>query len=90
LGGRRAYLCVGGCEMMQLSEAAFIEASNWTMNQLARLRDGGVWVLPRSNVVIRVVSRAKLEAQIQHPEREPEVVMFMQTRGWKCTPVEKI
>lgn len=77
-------------QMSISTELAFRLASDWTASQLRRVRDGGVWVIPRTDTVIRVVSHKALQAQVLHGNREPLVIMFMQARGWQCTKVNKI
>lgn len=77
-------------QMSISTELAFRLASDWTASQLRRVRDGGVWVIPRTDTVIHVVSHKALQAQVLNGNREPLVIMFMQTRGWQCTKVAKI
>jgi hypothetical protein len=61
----------------------------WTRKQLALLHDGGIWMIPRSGCLIRVLSHSKLEAEVQHPDREPLVLDIMRAQGWKCIPMKE-
>lgn len=61
----------------------------WTRAHLARIKDGGVWVIPRSMVAVRVISHKQLEVEIMNMDREPMVVNILRTLGWLCKPVTK-
>ena len=72
------------------TERGFREATKWTKDQLNRLQDGGVWLIPRSFSTIRVVSHSKLEAEVTGMQREAAVVGIMRSLGWQCKDMDGV
>lgn len=67
------------------TEEGFREAVQWTRNNINRLADGGVWVIPRSMTAVRVISHKRLEAEMIGMEREQGVVGVLRSLGWKVS-----
>ena len=70
------------------TEKGFRQALDWTRAHLDMVADGGVWAIPRSGCIIRIVSHSKLEAEVVGIDREPDVIGFMRVMGWQCKPVK--
>jgi hypothetical protein len=74
-------------QMNLATEQGFNNASKWVRNQLAMIGDGGVWLIPRTGCMIRIVSSARLEAETICGEMEPITIGMMRAQGWQCKEV---
>jgi len=61
-------------------------AVQWTTEHFANLKDGGVWIVPRSGTLVRV-RHADKTATIHSATPDPSIKRVIRAMGW--TVVEK-
>jgi hypothetical protein len=71
------------------TERGFRYAQAWTRNTLNSIADGGVWVIPRTGAMVRILSHKKLEATMTHMDREVGIVTMMRSLGWQVKAEKK-
>jgi len=68
------------------TEEGMANAVRWTTNTLGRLRNGGVWHIPRSGLQITVVSHADKTYSVNFELSsiiDPSVEQVLQAAGWR-------
>jgi hypothetical protein len=67
------------------TEAGMANAVRWTTDMLGHLKEGGVWAIPRSGLMIEVVSHKDKTYRINDEmlsALDPAVERVMQAAGW--------
>lgn len=64
-------------------------AVQWNNKQLARVTDGGIWIVPRSGLIVRVVDGMRKVASIREGHTpDPSVRRVMVAAGWTVQDAE--
>lgn len=58
-----------------------IEAVRWQTNHVSRIREGGVWLVPRSGTVITIY-HSKKHAKFFGMLPEPDIQKVFRAMGW--------
>lgn len=61
-------------------------AMQWTTDHFAKLKDGGIWIVPRSGTLVQVHHTDKT-ATIHNATPDPSIKRVIKAMGW--TVVEK-
>lgn len=65
------------------TEEGMSNAVQWTRAHLARIADGGIWMLPRSALIVRIVDGKRKVATIREGYTpDPSVRRVMVAAGW--------
>ena len=64
------------------------QAVAWQTNHLRTIKDGGVWAVPRSLTIIKVLHSKKTAVFIGGTHQEPDIVKVFKAMGWTCTDQE--
>lgn len=68
------------------TEEGMASAIAWTNRTLASLNDDGIWIVPRSGMLIRVLShRDKLVRVLEGETADPSIPRVLKAAGWAIT-----
>jgi len=68
------------------TEEGMASAIAWTNHTLASLKDDGIWIVPRSGMLIRVLShRDKVLRVIEGETPDPSIPRVLKAAGWTLT-----
>ena len=56
-------------------------AVQWTTEHFAKLKDGGIWIVPRSGTLVRVNHTDKT-ATIHNTTPDPSIKRVIEAMGW--------
>jgi len=58
----------------------------WTNRTLETLKDGGIWIVPRSGMLIRVLSHSDKVLRVLEGETpDPSIPRVLKAAGWAIT-----
>ena len=63
-------------------------AVEWTRNLFESLKDGGVWVVPRSMTILRIYKSERRVLLAQGIEPDPSIARVIKAMGWTVTEKE--
>ena len=63
-------------------------AVEWTRNLFESLKDGGVWVVPRSMTILRIYKSERRVLLAQGIEPDPSIARVIMAMGWTVTEKE--
>lgn len=64
------------------------QAVAWQTNMVNVIKDGGVWAVPRSLTMIKILRSKKTAVFIGGTHQEPDIVKVFKAMGWTCTDAE--
>jgi hypothetical protein len=68
------------------TEEGMANAVAWTNRTLETLKDGGIWGVPRSGMLVRMVSHSdKVLRVIEGPMPDPSIPRVLKAAGWTLT-----
>lgn len=63
-------------------------AVGWTNDMLSTVKDGGVWMIPRSGTTVRVLSKALKTCVLHEALPDPGIRRVLIAGGWTLVPVK--
>lgn len=66
------------------TDEGMANAVQWTTEHFARLKDGGVWMVPRSGTLVRVRHATKT-ATLHNTTPDPSIARVIKAMGWTVT-----
>ena len=60
----------------------------WTNERLSHLKEGGMWLVPRSGTIVTVSHKNKT-AHVLHLKPDPSIRRVLKAAGWRITGIEK-
>lgn len=70
------------------TEAGMAQAVAWQTSMLRLIKDGGMWAVPRSLVMIKILHSTKTAVFIGGTHQEPDIVKVFKAMGWNCVNQE--
>lgn len=70
------------------TKAGMALAVAWQENIVRLVKDGGVWAVPRSLVMIKILHSKKTAVFIGGIHQEPDIVKVFKAMGWNCVDQE--
>jgi hypothetical protein len=68
------------------TEEGMASAIAWTNRTLETLKDGGIWIVPRSGMLIRVLSHSdKVLRVLEGETADPSIPRVLKAAGWTLT-----
>jgi len=60
----------------------------WQTAHVGLVKDGGMWAIPRSLTLIKILHSTKTAVFIGGTHQEPDIVKVFKAMGWNCTDQE--
>lgn len=64
------------------TEAGLANAIEWTERCLGKLKEGGVWYVPRSCTVVQIISHERRELKLVSIIPDTSVRLILKAAGW--------